>query len=264
MMRPGWRPRLVALDIDGTLVDHEGTMPDHIREAVSRVVDAGVPVVLSTGRGWGATQPIFDALQLPPGPTVSSNGAVLVNYPPTDLTRVATFDPGPVIRRVMELAPTARVAVEVIGVGYRLNKLFPDGDLTGEMIIETIEELSAQPASRVIIRDPDVPQSAFVELAENLGMHGVSYAIGWSSWLDIAPEGVNKASGLDEVCRHLEVRARDVLAIGDGFNDVEMLRWAGRGVAMGDAAQGVQDQADHVTGTFAEGGTSAELNRWFG
>lgn len=254
---------MVALDIDGTLVDHAGIMPDHIREAVARVLAARVPVVLSTGRGWAATQPIFDALELPPGPAVCSNGAVLVNYPPFELARVATFDPGPVIRRVVELAPNARIAVEVIGTGYRLNKLFPDGDLSGEMRIETIDQLCAEPASRIIIRDPDVPQSEFVELADRLGMHGVSYAIGWSSWLDIAPEGINKASGLQQICRQLGVRRKDVLAIGDGFNDVEMLEWAGRGVAVGDAAEGVQEYADHVTDTFAERGTSNELNRWF-
>ena len=255
---------MVALDIDGTLLDHSGVMPDHIREAVARVLAGRTRVVLSTGRGWDATKPVFDTLTLPPGPVVCSNGAVLVHYPPFELSRVATFDPGPVIRRVHELAPNARIAVEVIGSGFRLNKLFPEGDLTGEMRIETIDELCAQPASRIIVRDPDVPQSEFVDLAERLGMHGVSYAIGWSSWLDIAPEGINKASGLAQVCRHLGINRRDVLAIGDGFNDIEMLEWAGRGVAVGDAADGVKQYADHVTDTFAEGGTSNELNRWFG
>ena len=151
-----------------------------------------------------------------------------------------------------------------MGVGFRLNKLFPTGDLTGEMIIEPIEQLCAEPASRIIIRDPDVSQAEFIELADQLGMHGVSYAIGWSSWLDIAPEGVTKAAGLAEICGPLGIDADDVLAIGDGFKDVEMLQWAGRGVAVGDAADGVKQHADHVTGTFAEGGTSQELARWFG
>lgn len=263
MTRPDWRPKLVALDIDGTLLDHEGVMPGHIRDSVARVLASGTPVVLSTGRGWFATQPIAEALELPPGPSVCSNGAVLVTYPPFELTRVVTFDAGPVIRRVLELAPNARVAVEIVGVGFRLNKLFPEGDLTGEMIIESVEQLCSEPASRIIIRDPDVPQSDFVELADKLGMHGVSYAIGWSSWLDIAPEGVNKASGLQQVCEPLGISPDDVLALGDGFNDIEMLQWAGRGVAIGDAAPGVQEHADHVTGTFAAGGTSEELRRWF-
>jgi hydroxymethylpyrimidine pyrophosphatase-like HAD family hydrolase len=88
--------------------------------------------------------------------------------------------------------------------------------------------------------------------------------VGWSAWLDIAPAGVNKASALAEVVAGLGVAAQDVLAIGDGRNDIEMLTWAGRGVALGDACPEVHLVADHVTGRFAEGGTAAELNRWFG
>lgn len=263
MTATDWRPRLVALDIDGTLVDEASVMPEHVRESVARVLAGGAQVVLSTGRGWYSTRPIFDLLELPAGPSVCSNGAVLVNYPPFELTEVATFDPARVIRHVHELAPQARIAVEVVGTGFRLNKLFPEGDLTGEMTIESIDELCAEPASRIVIRDPDVPSEEFVKLADELGMHGVSYAVGWSNWLDIAPEGVNKAQGLDKVCTTLGIDRSDVLAIGDGFNDVEMLAWAGRGVAMGNAAEGVKVYADAVTGHFADGGTSDELRRWF-
>lgn len=263
MTATDWRPLLVALDIDGTLVDEASVMPDHVRESVAKVLAGGAQVVLSTGRGWFATQPIFDLLELPAGPSVCSNGAVLVDYPPFELTEVATFDPARVIRHIHELAPAARIAVEVVGTGFRLNKLFPDGDLTGEMIIETIDQLCAEPASRVIIRDPDVPSEEFVKLASQLGMHGVSYAVGWSNWLDIAPQGVNKAQGLAKVSAGLGIDQKDVLAIGDGYNDVEMLAWAGRGVAMGNAVDGVKVHADAVTGHFLDGGTSDELRRWF-
>ena len=76
-----WRPRLVALDIDGTVVDHDGALPESVRKAVARVLDADVPVVLATGRSWHGTQPVFDELGLPPGPSVASNGAVVVRSP---------------------------------------------------------------------------------------------------------------------------------------------------------------------------------------
>ena len=103
-----------------------------------------------------------------------------------------------------------------------------------------------------------------MELAGRLGLHGVTYFVGWSAWLDIGPESVNKAAALDDVSRSLGIAASDVLALGDGRNDIEMLRWAGRGVALGDAPPEVQQAADHVTGRFADGGTVTELRRWFG
>lgn len=257
-------PQLVALDIDGTLVDRQGLLPIPIERSVARITDAGVPVVLATGRGLFGTLPVHDALNLPAGDLVVSNGAVTVQTEPVKILHEVRFNPGPVIRKVLKLHPTAIIAVEEVGVGYRLNRLFPDGELDGEFIIESVKELASRPAARVIIRDPDAPASDFVEMARHLGLHGVSYVIGWSAWLDITPRGVSKASALQSLCQTRDIDPGQVLALGDGNNDMEMLAWAGRGVAMGDAPEAVQQIADDVTGTFAEGGTSAELDRWFG
>jgi hydroxymethylpyrimidine pyrophosphatase-like HAD family hydrolase len=259
-----WRPRLVALDIDGTVVDHDGALPESVQKAVARVLDADVPVVLATGRSWHGTQPVFDELGLPPGPSVASNGAVVVSYPPQEIRKAVTFDPREVIKKVVQLAPGTLIAVEEIGRGYRLNDHFPGGDLTGEMIIESIEQLSARPVTRIILRDPDRSDEDFTSLARHLGLQGVTYFVGWSAWLDIAPLGVNKASALQDVADDLGVDPADVLAFGDGRNDIEMLRWAGRGVAIGDASEDVQQAADVVTDTFADGGPVAELFHWFG
>ncbi len=261
-MSSRWRPKLVALDIDGTLVDFDGVLPGSVRVAVRRIIDAGVPVVMSTGRSWMATQIIVEALELPPALHVCSNGAVVVDYPPFELVRHVTFDPAPVIDRVVEVT-NAIIAVEEIGRGYRVSAAFPDGELYGDTMHETIEELRSRPVSRVIVRDPDGDDAEFFDLAERLGLHGVSYFVGWKCWLDIAPEGVDKASGLDVACERYGVAPEDVLALGDGYNDIEMLRWAGRGVAMGGAPAEVVAAADHVTGAFDDDGTAEELSRWF-
>ena len=258
-----WRPQLVALDIDGTIVDHAGLLPDDVREAVRLVVAAGVPVVLSTGRGWHATLPVFEALGLPQGLTVSSNGAVTVRYPPFEVTDVVTFDPFDVIERVLAEHPTASLAAEVVGWGYRVSRYFPEGELHGQMELVSVEELAAGDVTRIVVRDTASTDDEFIKLAERLGLHGVSYFVGWSAWLDIAPAGVNKATALAGVAASLGVAQADVLAIGDGRNDIEMIAWAGRGVALGDAAEEVARAADHVTGTFAAGGTVTELRRWF-
>jgi hydroxymethylpyrimidine pyrophosphatase-like HAD family hydrolase len=255
---------LVALDIDGTVVDRDGELPEAVRAAVGQVVTAGVPVVLSTGRAWHSTQPLVDALELPPGPSVCSNGAVVVSYPPERIVKAVTFDPRTVIDKVARLAPRTLIAVEEIGRGYRLNDHFPGGDLTGEMIIEDIDQLGSRPVTRVILRDPEASDEQFIGLARELGLHGVTYFVGWSAWIDIAPDGVTKATGLAEVAAGLGVAADEVLAFGDGRNDIEMLRWAGRGIALGDAPPEVQAAADAVSPRFADGGIVAELRHWFG
>ncbi len=254
---------MVALDIDGTLVDHAGVLPEELRRSVRRVVTAGVPVVLATGRGWHATRPVFEQLGLPEGPAVTSNGAVTVTFPPVQLDRVLTFDPADVIETVLREHPSAAIAAEVVGEGYRVTRRFPEGDLSGHIEVVSAEELAGSAVSRIVVRDPGASDDAFVRLAERIGLHGVSYFIGWSAWLDIAPQGVNKATALADVVADLGHRAGDVLAIGDGRNDIEMLSWAGRGVALGDASAEVRAVADHVTARFADGGTALELDRWF-
>lgn len=257
-----WRPRLVALDVDGTIVDRDGKLPDPIRDVIGRLVRKHIRVVLATGRSWHGTEPIITALDLPHGPVVCSNGAVVLTHPPTEIVRTVTFDAREVVEKVLQRNPSTLVAVEDAGRGYRVSALFPDGDLTGEMIISDVAEMIAEPVTRVILRDPSSTDREFLELAEGLGLRGCSYFIGWSAWLDIVPEGVTKASALADITARWRIDPTDVLALGDGRNDLEMLRWAGRGVALGDAPDEVKDAADHVTGRFDDGGTVDELERW--
>jgi HAD superfamily hydrolase (TIGR01484 family) len=274
-MTKGWVPRLVALDIDGTLlkwIDGAGTTYEEIAPAVGAAVrrarDAGCHVVLASGRSPHGMTAVADLLELyldanEPLWIVASNGAVVCRYPPLEVVREETFDAAPAVAAVLEHHPTALVAVEERGVGYRVSKEFPVGELSGEMIITDVDDLVRAPVSRVIIRDPAATADDFLALARGLGLHGTDYVVGWTAWLDLAPEGVSKASGLAYAAERLGVEAADVLAIGDGRNDIEMLEWAGRGVAMGQAVQPVQDAADAVTATVADDGAALELGRYF-
>ncbi|MCC2594556.1 Cof-type HAD-IIB family hydrolase [Tessaracoccus sp. OS52] len=257
-----FHPKLVALDIDGTLVDGYGRMPDDLRDTVRDIAAGGTPVVLTTGRSWVSTEPIFGHLALPPGWAVVSNGAMVVRNPPLEVVFEERFDPAPTLAKVVERVPQARIAVQD-GLHWRVSRAFPDGELQGEVVVEPLEELASRPVSRIVIRDPDSTDEDFLEQVGDLGLHEVSYFIGWSAWLDIAPEGIDKAHGLQRVVDDLGLLPADVLAIGDGRNDIEMLTWAGRGVAMGDAVDDVRAAADHVTGTFESNGALTELRRWF-
>jgi HAD superfamily hydrolase (TIGR01484 family) len=274
-MTEPWVPRLVALDIDGTLlkwIDGAGTTYEEISpavgDAVRRARDAGSHIVLASGRSPDGMTAVADLLELhldgaEPLWIVSSNGAVVFRYPPFEVVREETFDAAPAVKAVLDRHPTALVAVEERGVGYRVSKEFPVGELSGRMIVADVEDLVAAPVSRVIIRDPEATAEDFLTLARELGLHGTDYVVGWTAWLDLAPVGVSKASGVAYVAEQLGIAAADVLAIGDGRNDIELLEWAGRGVAMGQAVQPVIDAADAVTATVAEDGAALELGRYF-
>lgn len=257
-----WKPRLVALDVDGTLVDSSNLVSGEVREAVGALTDAGVPVILATGRSWHSAAPIVGQLPLQRTEHVCSNGAVTVRFPPFEVVDLVTFDPAPVIGRILREHPSALLAVEVVGQGYRVTDHFPIGELHGTIEVTDADDLAAHDVTRIIVRDPNASEREFVTLAHRLGLEGVSYAIGFTAWLDIAPHGIDKGHGLARVCTRLGIDPADVLAMGDGRNDIEMLTFAGRGVAMGDAPAEVREAADAVTGRFAEGGHLAELRRW--
>jgi Cof subfamily protein (haloacid dehalogenase superfamily) len=252
-------PKLAALDVDGTLVDETNTLSPAVHDAVVALAEAGVAIVVATGRAMPGTMEVIERLGLQDGTAVTSNGAVVIGYHPVEVLHSVTFDASEAVRRVLERVPEALVAVEEVGVGYRVNAPFPEGEVRGNITVEDVDSLVSEPVTRVVIRAPEHDAQEFAEVVEGLGLTETNYYIGYTAWLDLAPEGVSKASGLEMVCARLDVAPTDVLAVGDGFNDVEMLEWAGRGVAMGQAPPEVQGVADAVTGTIAEDGLAAEL-----
>lgn len=253
------RRKLIALDIDGTTITHAGVLSPLVRTSILDVIDAGHHVVIATGRAVVSTMPIIREIGLDTGRAVCSNGAVTVRLKPSypDGYRVkdaVTFDPRPSLQLLRERMPQALVAVEELGVGFKVSAHFPEGELDGVVRVVDWEELLATPVTRVTLRAPDVPPEDFMAQVHDVGLHGVTYAVGWSSWLDINPEGVSKASALELVRRKLRVEPADTIACGDQRNDIEMLRWAAYGVAMGNSPDEVKAVADAVTAHVDEDG----------
>lgn len=253
------RVGLLALDVDGTVMTYDGVVSDGVRSAVSALVAAGVHVVLATGRSLQGAAQAAAALDLTDGWLVCSNGAVIARLDSDlddgyEVHQVVTFDPGPALRALAIELPDALYAVENLGVGFLVSADFPPGELSGETEVVPFERLLAAPASRVVIRAPGSTPEEFHALVERVGLHEVSYAVGWSAWLDLTPGGVSKASALEQVRRELGVQPFATMAVGDGSNDTEMLEWAARGIAMGHADERVRAAADEVTGTIDDDG----------
>jgi Cof subfamily protein (haloacid dehalogenase superfamily) len=253
---------MAALVIDGTVVDQTNSMSLAVREAVLALADTGVAIVVATGRAMPGTMEVVERLGLQDGIAVASNGAIVIGYHPVEVLHSITFDASEAVRRVLDSVPDALVAVEEVGVGYRVNAPFPEGEVHGRITVEDVDSLVSEPVTRVVIRAPEHDAREFAEVVEGLGLTETNYYIGYTSWLDLAPQGVSKASGLEMVCARLGVAPSEVLAVGDGFNDVEMLQWAGRGVAMGQAPDEVVAAADAVTGTVSDDGLAEELARY--
>ncbi len=262
-----WAPKLVALDIDGTILDHDQRLTDRVRAAVRAVADLGVHVVIATGRSLYETLPVLDRLGLVSGWAVCSNGSVTLRLDPLapngyEVADTVTFDPSSVLTLLREHLPTALYALETGAGDFLLTAPFPPGELEGPHTrVATFEELEVEQACRVVVRSPEHTSDDFLELTSSLGIHGVNYSVGWTAWLDLAPDGISKASALEVIRTRLAVDDGATLAVGDGRNDIEMFGWAGRAVAMGNATDDVKVHADLVTGPVAEDGLAEVLEK---
>lgn len=260
-----WAPKLVALDIDGTILDHDQHLTDRVRSAVRAVAETGVHVVIATGRSLHETVPVLDRLGLVTGWAVCSNGSVTLRLDPLlpdgyEVADVVTFDPRDVLTLLRVHLPTALYALETGRGEFLLTGSFPPGELSGAHTrVASFDELMAEPACRVVVRSPEHTSDDFLAMTASMGLHGVNYAVGWTAWLDLAPEGTSKASALERIRARLGVGADGTLAVGDGRNDLEMFAWAGRSVAMGNATDDVKAAADLVTGPVTDDGLADVL-----
>lgn len=261
-------PRLlVALDVDGTVILEDETLSPGIVGAIAHARRTGCEVTLATGRSWEGTRGILAALDMTPEYVVCSNGAVVMKRCDDGIAayerfHTETFDPAQVLQMLHDHVPDARYLVELADGTRRFTEPVGNWNLANAEQV-TFAQLAAEPVSRVVVVSPGHTEQDFIDLVHRIGLNQVSYAIGWTAWLDIAPMGVDKSSGLRIVQQLLEVEPSDVLVIGDGRNDLGMFEWAqaggGRAIAMAQAPQEVRDAAGETTLHVADGGAAIVL-----
>ena len=239
-------PELLALDIDDTIVTHLGSVNERVVEAVGRATGAGINVVLSTGRTISTTAPIARALGLD-GWAVCSNGALLAMVEPETIVETVTFDPRSILDRIVTLLPDAVYAVEDTHGVFHATRIFGAGSLGLSLREVPFEHLLTEPVVRLVVRSDDHVETGFGEIVEQMGLHTVIFGVGDTAWMDIGPTGVSKATMLAKLCTRLDVNPARTVAVGDSWNDIDMLAWAGTGVAMGSAPRAVTSVADAMT-----------------
>ena len=268
-MTEGHRPerQLIVLDIDGTILLEDETLSPGVVEAVEHAHRAGSEVMLATGRSWEGTEEILRALKIAPEFVVCSNGAVIMRKQQGEELEyerfyTETFDPSEVLTLLREHLPDAKYMVELPD-GHRLyTEHLGDWNLANAARVP-FDHLSSMPVCRIVVVSPGDTEQDFVELVERIGLNEVSYAVGWTAWLDIAPQGVDKGTALERVRAWLGIDPARVLVMGDGRNDIGMFQWAlrsgGRAVAMEQGPQEVRDAAGEVTSSVQDGGVAAIL-----
>jgi Cof subfamily protein (haloacid dehalogenase superfamily) len=258
---------LIALDVDGTLIHEDETIGEAVLEAVTRVREAGHEVMLATGRSWETARDIHERFGLTSKYVVCANGALTMQRDERveggyRREFIEEFDPTEVLETIRPYLPSGSFMVEDATGFRRYTAGMSEWELANGIEVP-FEELNVHPATRVVVISPQHDEEEFLSIVERMGLHKVSYAIGWTAWLDIAPAGVNKATALERVRMGTGIPRSRVVAVGDGRNDIDMLLWAGaegRSVAMGQAPDEVKAVATQVADPVVEDGLAKVLN----
>ncbi|MGK5520012.1 HAD family hydrolase [Micromonospora sp. URMC 107] len=267
----GEAPRLIATDIDGTLLRDDRTLSPHTAEVLARLSARDTPVVLVTGRPIRWLKMVYEQLA-EPLPAICANGAVVYDPVTDEVLRADPLAPqllAEVARRLRAEVPEVSFAVEIVDSRQMRHEAhYPlrwDADHDAIRAVETPEELLAAPAVKLLARSAEHDPDAFVALVA-AALEGLAEAThsSYSGLVEISAAGVTKAAGLAWYCARLGIDARDVLAFGDMPNDVPMLTWAGRGVAVANAHPAVLEIADEVTAANSADGVAAYLEKVFG
>jgi Cof subfamily protein (haloacid dehalogenase superfamily) len=256
--------RLVASDLDGTLLGPEATVSDRTRAALARVRRAGIAVVLVTGRPPRAVRDIAARAGLG-GLAICANGALVYDL---DADTVATSSPLPtpigarLVSELREALPGVVFASEDER-GFRRETAWAHRGFapTDEIVHADPLDLVAEPVTKLLVRHPELRFSELVERIRALA--GDQAVVTWSAvgLAEISAAGVTKAYALDWVCRRLGIAASEVVAFGDMPNDLPMLAWAGHSVAVANAPEEVREAADEVTASNVEDGVAVVLER---
>ena len=258
----GGRPRLVATDLDGTLVRSDGTVSAYTRDVLAELDRRGVPVVFVTGRPLRWAADVFEYVA-GHGLAIVSNGGLVWDVARSAVHLLRPLDPAvglEVCGLIREAAPGAAFAVESLAgialeAGFLERHVLPEGARRGPL-----EELFDDPAVKVLARHEELSAQEFWDRA--MLAVGDRAVVTWSSssaLLEISSAGVTKASTLALLCADHGVNDDDVIAFGDMPNDLPMLGWAGTSYAMADAHPTVTAAADHVAPGHDDDGVARVL-----
>jgi len=265
--RPSRRPALVASDLDGTLLRSDGTLSDRSVAAIADCEAAGAVVVLATGRPPRWITHIGEALGHA-GTAVCANGAIVYDLADERVLSSSTIDLAAardIVLRVRRGWPDAVFAVETIDhlglePAWKVNFEPPAGTRFADAL-----ELVEVPAVKILARLVGHPEESAMRAAaaELDGLAEVTWS-GGSGLLEMSAPGVTKALALAGLAGRLGVAASAAVAFGDMPNDLDMLRWAGRGFAVANAHRSVLEAADEVVGSNDDDGVAAALEVLFG
>ncbi len=262
--------KLVVLDIDGTTVNSERKVTEKTREYIRKASEMGVRFILASGRAPSGIAPIAKEIELEKigGYILAFNGGTCIDC--TDMsTLYENFIDKSYVEKVYNFAEKHSIPL----VTYKKNTLYTQSETTEYVKLEAdINRLDILKTD-AFVKDVnfDVPKFILTDKGEKIAkvideakeeFSDLEVFTSEPFFLEVCPKGIHKATGIENIIKILGVKREEVIAVGDGLNDLTMVEYAGLGVAMGNAQQGLKDVADYITLTNDEDGVCHVIEKF--
>jgi Cof subfamily protein (haloacid dehalogenase superfamily) len=261
----GFPYRLVATDLDGTLLHSDESVSRRTRDALTAAAAVGAAHIVVTGRAVPWTRHILDDLGYR-GLAVCGQGAQVYDAGEHRLLTSVTLD------RQLAVLALAKIEAEtgplylaasrdgldgevLVGPGYAVTDRLPATPFTD------VAELWTAPLNKLYIQHPELSDDELADIARRAAGGFVSVAMAGAGIVELLPLGLSKATGLSLAARRLGVKAEHTIAFGDMPNDIPMFAWAAHGVAMANAHEELRAVADEVTLSNEDDGIAVVLER---
>ena len=253
----------LVMDIDGTLYNSAKCITEATRQAIFRARDAGKIIAIASGRPIAGIDDVCRRLEFAEkgGFVMGWNGGVVIDISTGEIISESLLPEGiaadiaafaaaygvPVVAHTQDLFVSETPDDEIIQLEARLNRMTVEK-------IDSLADYADQRFYKCVITGSDEKLARLEEIASRHFEGRLSVCRSEPYFLDISPFGIDKAHGLDVLAKHFGLTKDDFIACGDGFNDLSMIKYAGLGVAMGNAQQVVKQNADYITDSCDDDG----------
>jgi hypothetical protein len=264
--------KLLVLDLDGTLTNQKKEVTAHTLQTLLRAQEQGLKIVLASGRPTYGIAPLANLLQLDKyeGYILSYNGGEIIDWKTGQMMYENVLDPE-VLPYLYECARSHGFAIVTYNDRYVITEHPDDEYVQKEAILNVMQTQKVDnfleaihfPVPKCLIvgeatRLAELEKEMYAHLKDCMGVFRSE-----PYFLELVPKGIDKAQSLAVLLSEIGMKREEMICVGDGFNDLSMIRYAGLGVAMANAQQVVRDNADYITLSNEEDGVAAVVEKFF-
>ncbi len=259
--------KLIAVDVDGTLLDSSDSITEETKDAIKLCKEMGVIFTISSGRPIQGVEKLNKILDLDT-PFITYNGAMVVMGKSKKILyeqKLSALNANSAIELGEKWGPTIFVWADNILYSNEINertKKYSELANIEPVFVKNLTEITGNGVSKVLWYDEIENINRFFGQAGKYISNDINYHTSKPMFLEFVDKNASKAIAMEKIGEHYKITREEMIAIGDGLNDLSMIEYAGLGIAMGNAHESVKNKAQYITLSNDEDGVAYAIKKF--